>query len=481
MSRDQRLNDNWALLHAQNLAVANNAPLVIVFNLVPAFAGATARSYGFMLRALKVLAARAAEEFNIEFQLLLGEPQTTVVEFVASRQASALICDYSPTRVAKKWRAAVADGVHALPSDAAIPVLEVDAHNISPVWHTSNKCEFGARTIRPKVHKAMGSFLVEFPPLKRHPHGSAQALTSAHWTSALDSLTGMDSSVPEVDWCVPGEDAAAVALDAFMGGGGAFARLAKFGDDRNDPTKRSGSSNLSPYLHFGHLSAQRVALEVMRLEARGRSRGVVLESLFPDERTTGPHSFLEELVVRRELSDNFVEYNAHYDSIEGAHAWAQATIEEHRSDPRPILYTRDQLERAATKDDLWNAAQREMVSRGKMHGFLRMYWAKKILEWSPSTEEALASALYLNDKYELDGRDPNGYVGCLWAIAGVHDRAWGPERPIFGKIRYMNYDGCKRKFSIPSYVAANPRLSMNSAKSSSSSASSPKPAFGASK
>jgi deoxyribodipyrimidine photo-lyase len=458
-------------LHAQRLAIANAAPLVILFNLVPAFTGATARTYGFMIRALKVLAARASDEFNMEFQLLLGDPQDTVVAFVVARQASALVCDYSPTRVAKQWRAAVAAGVRASPSnDNVIPVLEVDAHNVSPVWATSNKCEFGARTIRPKVHKAMPAFLVEFPALQRHPHGGPEApAAGVDWSLALSSLTGLDPSVAEVDWCVPGEDAAAAALDAFLGGGGSSSRLAKYGVDRNDPTKRRGSSNLSPYLHFGHVSAQRVALEVLRLETQGaRSRVDALEALFPAERSTGPQAFLEELVVRRELSDNFVEYNEHYDSIAGAHAWAQATIDEHRADPRPVVYTRDQLERAATKDDLWNAAQREMVARGKMHGFLRMYWAKKILEWSPSSEAALASALYLNDKYELDGRDPNGYVGCLWAIAGVHDRAWGPERPIFGKVRYMNYDGCKRKFSITAYVAANPRLSASSSSSNSS-------------
>jgi len=161
--------------------------------------------------------------------------------------------------------------------------------------------------------------------------------------------------------------------------------------------------------------------------------------------------FIEELVVRRELSDNFCHYNEKYDSLEGCAQWAQDSLKLHASDKRAHVYSLEQLEKAKTHDDLWNAAQLEMVHKGKMHGFLRMYWAKKILEWSATPEDALAHSITLNDKYNLDGRDPNGYVGCMWSIGGVHDMGW-KERPIFGKIRYMNYDGCKRKFKIQNFV-----------------------------
>lgn len=194
-------------------------------------------------------------------------------------------------------------------------------------------------------------------------------------------------------------------------------------------------SNLSSYLHFGQISAQRVALEVQPFIEYAESQ----------------KSFLEELIVRRELSDNFCFYNKYYDSFEGFPNWAKKTLNEHRNDKREFIYSLQQFEDAKTHDDLWNAAQIEMTTTGKMHGFMRMYWAKKILEWSASPEDALETAIYLNDKYELDGRDPNGYVGCAWSIGGVHDRAWA-ERPVFGKIRFMNYNGCKRKFDINSYI-----------------------------
>ena len=242
----------------------------------------------------------------------------------------------------------------------------------------------------------------------------------------------VDRSVAEVDWLGPGEVAARQVLRHFLKN-----KLAEYGEKRNDPTKDM-VSNLSPYLHFGHISAQRVALEVQKHPMDEKKKD----------------SFLEELIVRRELADNFCLYNGKYDQFEGFHPWAQKTLNEHRSDEREYLYSLDEFEEAKTHDDLWNAAQIEMVRRGKMHGYMRMYWAKKILEWTESPEAALEIAIFLNDKYELDGRDSNGYAGIAWSVGGVHDRAWN-ERPVFGKIRYMSYNGCKRKFDIKSYIQKN--------------------------
>jgi deoxyribodipyrimidine photo-lyase len=178
-----------------------------------------------------------------------------------------------------------------------------------------------------------------------------------------------------------------------------------------------------------------VALEVQALGAESAST----------------EAFLEELIIRRELSDNFCYYEPDYDSFAGFPDWARRTLEEHRKDEREFLYTKKQFEDAATHDELWNAAQREMVTTGKMHGYMRMYWAKKILEWTESPEEALDVAIKLNDKYELDGRDPNGYTGVAWSIGGVHDRPWF-ERHVFGKVRYMNARGCARKFDVSRYI-----------------------------
>jgi deoxyribodipyrimidine photo-lyase len=214
--------------------------------------------------------------------------------------------------------------------------------------------------------------------------------------------------------------------------------LQDYNEKKNDPNF-SVLSNLSPYLHFGQISAQKIALEAKKLEA---DYG---ESI---------NSFLEEMIIRRELSDNYCLYNKNYNSFEGFPAWAKRTLNEHRKDKREYLYDLADFENAKTHDDLWNAAQIEMVKTGKMHGYMRMYWAKKILEWTESPEQAFEYGVYLNDKYELDGRDPNGYVGVAWSVGGVHDRAW-TERPVFGKIRYMNYNGCKRKFNVASYIEKN--------------------------
>ncbi len=207
---------------------------------------------------------------------------------------------------------------------------------------------------------------------------------------------------------------------------------------RNDPIKNA-ISNLSPYLHFGQISAQRVALEVEKAKSDIKSK----------------ESFLDELIVRKELADNFCYYNPFYDKFIGFPAWAKETLNSHRHDQRDHIYTLEELEAGKTYDPLWNASQLELLSKGKMHGYLRMYWAKKILEWSESPEKALETAIYLNDKYELDGRDPNGYTGIAWSIGGVHDRAW-KEREIFGKIRYMSYEGSKRKFDVNAYIAKFP-------------------------
>ena len=208
-------------------------------------------------------------------------------------------------------------------------------------------------------------------------------------------------------------------------------KLVGYERDRNDPNI-DGQSGLSPYLHFGQISAQRVALEVLKgMKDAG--------------------AFLEELIVRKELSDNYCYYNQHYDDMQGFPAWAIKSLAEHEKDRREYLYTQQELEKARTHDDLWNAAQNEMLQTGKMHGYMRMYWAKKILEWTESPAAALRAAIYLNDRYELDGRDANGYAGIAWSLGGLHDRAW-KERAIFGKVRYMSYKGAKSKFDVQSYI-----------------------------
>ncbi|MDD5555996.1 MAG: deoxyribodipyrimidine photo-lyase [bacterium] len=420
MQRDQRARDNWALLHAQRLALDLRSPLAVVFCLVPAFLGATMRQYRFMLGGLRETEASLREK-GIPFFLLAGNPPDEIPAFLARRRAGALVVDFNPLRIAAEWRREVA-------ARAAVPVVEVDAHNIVPCRVASEKAEVGARTFRPKIARLLPSFLTDIPALAPHPFPWSGAVEAPDWRSAERRIRA-DRGVPEVGWIRPGERAAARALREF-----ASERLPLYEERRNDPAEE-WTSRLSPYLHFGQISAQRVALEAKRSPARKGSR----------------EAFLEELVVRRELADNFCRYTEHYDGVDGFPAWARKSLDRHAGDRRPFLYTFERLERGGTHDEIWNAAQREMVARGFMHGYMRMYWGKKLLEWTASPAEALEIAIRLNDRYELDGRDPNGYAGIAWCIGGVHDRPW-PERPVFGIIRSMSAGGCRSKFSVGAYI-----------------------------
>jgi deoxyribodipyrimidine photo-lyase len=432
MSRDQRVRDNWALLYACQQASKNGAPVAVAFNLVTEYYNAGARQFAFMVKGLQVLAPKL-EALGIPFFLLQGNPEETIPKLVKDCNASLLVTDYGPLRLGRQWRDTVANTVDC-------PFHEVDAHNVVPVWEASDKREYAARTIRPKIHNKLPQFMREFPDvpqqdLKKWP-GSAPTPEKINWEAISSEIAARGAAVPEVSWIKPGEDA---AMEALSGPQGFLtkARLAKYSDKRNDPSIPDALSGLSPYLHFGQLSPQRAALEAAKHKAVHKA---------------SVDGFLEELVIRRELADNYCHYVPNYDSLDAAYDWARDTLQAHAGDKREFLYTREQFEAGKTHDKLWNAAQLEMVATGKMHGYIRMYWAKKILEWTASPQEALEVSIYLNDKWELDGRDPNGYVGCMWSVAGIHDQGWG-ERAVFGKIRYMNFAGCKRKFDVEKYCA----------------------------
>jgi deoxyribodipyrimidine photo-lyase len=311
----------------------------------------------------------------------------------------------------------------------------VNVDNVVPVWHASDKRQVGARTLRPRINKKVADFLQKYPKFQgnrqQHLQKSSSLELPEFTMQAYQDFLQMDPSVPAVPWATPGTDAAKKQFTFFVQNG-----LAKFDMLRNDPTQKSICSNLSPWLNHGHLSFQRCVMAVKKL----------------NEHASGTASFVEEGLIRKELSDNLLFYSPlDYDSLTTAAGWAQETLETHASDPREYLYSLEELEQAKTHDDLWNAAQMQVVQEGQMHGFLRMYWAKKILEWTESPTFALSAAQYFNDKYALDGRDPNGFVGVGWSIMGIHDMGW-KEREIFGKIRYMNYAGCKRKFKVDVFV-----------------------------
>lgn len=419
MSRDQRIEDNYAILYTKELAEKNATFYSIIFNIVPEFLGATIRQYDFMLKGLEELEKKCAEK-NIPFYVVMGQPEDTISEFVNKNNIGILITDFSPLRIYTKWKKEVSKKI-------SIPFYEVDAHNIVPCFHASSKQEFAARTIRPKILKLLPDFLEEFPRLPSQ-RNSTQKNTQISWNEIRKKLK-IDFSVKEISWIEPGEKAAEKNLQKFI-----KEKLETYAEDRNDPSK-DGQSNLSPYLHFGQIASQRIALEIQKSSASKKAKEV----------------FLEELIVRKELSDNFCFYNQKYDSIEAFPKWATETLKKHEKDKREFIYSLKEFEFSKTHDDLWNAAQTELVVLGKMHGYMRMYWAKKILEWTKNAADALKIAIYLNDKYELDGRDPNGYVGILWSLAGLHDRPWF-DRKIFGTVRYMNYNGAKNKFDIEKYI-----------------------------
>jgi len=445
MSRDARAADNWALLHARAIAAAADAPLAVVFALAPSFLAAPWRAYAFLLAGLREV-ERDLRALQIPFAVLHGaDPRDTVTAFVRAHGVGRVVVDFNPLRPAREWRADVGDRLAA----AGVRLEEVDAHNIVPCWVASAKLEFAARTIRPKIERLVDAFLEPFPALTPQAMSWPSPLPAVDWAAAEASLA-VDRSIGVAEAVAPGPAAARRALDAFLSGS-----LDGYTKRRNDPNA-DGQSGLSPYLHFGQIAPARVALDVRARAADVRAMGAGGVDVDIDEdhvvaRSADVAAFLEELIVRRELADNFCLHQPAYDGFDGFHAWAQRTLDAHRGDARDALYDIDDFERAATHDDLWNACQRQMVRTGKMHGYLRMYWAKMILAWSATPEEALATAIVLNDRYELDGRDPNGYAGIAWAIGGVHDRPWF-DRPVFGTVRYMSASGAARKFDVPAYV-----------------------------
>ncbi len=418
MVRDKRFNDNWALYAAQRAALKYKVSLHVCFQFNAKVSSSTIREYEFLFSGLQETEL-SLSQYNIQFHLLKGNASHEIPFLCSKLKVGALLTDYSPLKLYKRRLNQVLDKL-------SFPVYQVDTHNIIPVWKTSDKKEFAAHTIRRKINLLLDEYLTDIPNCIIHPYGITKK-SSINWEKIIDDLN-VDRMVKSVDWIIPGEKSALDRLNFFKN------NVQDYSTNRNDPTLNK-LSNLSPYFHFGQISAQRVAYEIKKSNITEADKDV----------------FLEEMIVRRELADNFCEYESSYDYFEGFHPWAQKTLNEHRKDNRDYIYSYDEFEQSKTHDALWNAAQNQMKFQGKMHGFMRMYWAKKILEWSKSPEIALQVSIILNDKYELDGRDPNGYTGIAWSIGGIHDRAWF-ERPVYGKIRYMNYNGCKRKFKVKEYI-----------------------------
>ncbi|QEH38315.1 Deoxyribodipyrimidine photo-lyase [Aquisphaera giovannonii] len=422
MQRAQRGLDNPALNMAIAVGNAAGLPVVAAFGLTADYPGAQRRHYRFLVEGLVDAEADLAKR-GVPLAVRLGRPADVVPAFAEEVRAAFVVGDENPVRVGMQWRDRVARALR-------VPFHLVDADVVVPS-SLFPKEEFAARTLRPKIHRVLGDYLKPIPAISaRHawPDGKAPRGEAIGVDPLMAKLKVAGAG--EVPGYVGGTREALRRLRRFV-----RERLDRYASDRNEPTPYT-TTELSAHLHFGHISPLTIALEV-------RDSGA------PEECVA---SLVEELIVRRELSINFVARNPNYDRLAGCPAWGLKTLAEHADDPRPVRYTAKQLEAGETHDPLWNASQKEMVLTGRMHNFLRMYWAKKILEWSPDAETAFDVTLDLNDRYEMDGRDPNGYTGVAWAIGGKHDRPW-PSRPIFGTVRFMSYESTRRKIDSAAYIA----------------------------
>jgi len=565
MHREFRAHDNWALSYAKKEAHTRNVPLLVCCMPNCGTPVATLRQVKFLQEGLEetctllerleipVLIASFPPEYETiaantsalgegtktassfchtlrhDLPVAKAQQQTQIAHFSATHmvtlfqhiQPSLIITDFDSLREKRQLVQAVAKAVECA-------VYYVDSRNIVPCLAASEKREYGARTLRPKIHRLLHEYIQPLPdPLwgqkdsntsaasqspDERPHSGfffslseyaeqlrqclrksestlvvegdqtvqegqstgneqtgadkragntafscaefvvpASEMDWDQWVSGVAGTSQKDTVQP-VKWLPAGEDGARRTLITF------FKHKLALYSQRNDPTV-DALSNLSPYLHLGMISAQRIVVEL----ERGRLTGAMHDWLNEDALIPLPtlgaveqeyvDSFVEELVVRRELSDNFCWYAEEYDAFSCFPDWAKHTLDECRDDDRDYIYVLAEWDAAKTHDPLWNAAQQELLNTGKIHGYMRMYWCKKILEWSATPEEALQTAIYLNDRYALDGCDSNGYTGIAWSIGGVHDRGW-KKRPVYGSIRYMNDRGAARKFNVKQYIQA---------------------------
>jgi deoxyribodipyrimidine photo-lyase len=425
MQRAQRGIDNHAVNVAVKAANALGLPLVVYFAGITNFPNSNLRHYCFLNQGLPDIEANLAAR-NISF-VLRNAPNESHERLLADVRAAMVVGDENPMREPERWRRELAAKIR-------IPFWTVDADVVVPS-KLIEKAQYGAYTIRPRLYRLLPEFLVAYENPKaayawHRPKGFVADSVHEDMTKGWKEL---DRSVGPVTAWTGGTHAGLKRLKLFTG------RMLKDYDTQRNKPEVDGTSAMSPYLHFGHVGPLTIALTVEAAVKKDPALKAARDAYF------------NELIVWRELAVNFVRYTAMYDSAECAEDWAKRTIADHAKDQRERLYSLRELERAETYDELWNSAQLQMVQHGWMHNYMRMYWAKKILEWTPDVATAVKSAIYLNDKYELDGRDPSGYAGIAWSMLGKFDRAWG-ERPVFGKIRYMSGASTGRKFDSNLYI-----------------------------
>lgn len=426
MQQSQRAEWNHALEYAILRANELNLPVAVVFGLMDDYPEANERHYAFMLEGLTET-FQTLEKRGIGAFIGRGHPADVALK--AGRDAALIVCDMGYLRHQAEWRTKVAE-------KAGCEVVEIESDVVVPVETASDHAEYMARTIRPKLLRRLDEFLMPVKEIKPRMN------TDIH--GCFQGLEKLIPKIPNNGKFRGGTAEAKKRLKKFIA-----ESLAVYEAHSNQP-QTGDISMLSPYLHFGQISPLYIALEIQACTVG---------------RVTSPGGknpadvFLEQLIIRRELAMNFVWFTPDYDKFSCLPDWAKLPLKNHANDKREYLYTREQLEQSQTHDLYWNAAMTEMRVTGFMHNYMRMYWGKKVLEWSPSPEEAFETLLAINNKYFLDGRDPNSYAGVAW-VFGKHDTAWA-ERPIFGKTRYMNAAGLKRKCDIEGYVEKVARFTAN--------------------
>ncbi len=418
MQASQRAECNHALEYAISQANERKQPLIVYLGITDRFPEAGERHYYFMLEGLKTV-QQSLKQRGIGMLVEYVSPELGAVKYAGN--ASLVVCDRGYLKIQKGWRNYVAQHIEC-------PLMQVESDVVVPVEAVSDKEEYSAATLRRKMHKVLHRYLVPLDEDAARIDSTRMEFGGCDLSNVAEAVAGIhtDRSVKPVSHFHGGMNEAGKKLKEFIDH-----KLYRYDELRNDPNE-DGVSGLSPYLHFGQISPLYIALEISRTSGKAED------------------AFLEELIVRRELSMNFVRYNPHYDDYQCLPGWAKRTLSEQQDTRREYVYSREELEKAQTHDAYWNAAEQEMVVTGKMHGYMRMYWGKKILEWTAKPEDAYATALYLNNKYELDGRDPNGFAGVAWCF-GKHDRPWG-GRTVFGNVRYISAGGLKRKFDADRYA-----------------------------
>jgi len=424
MQQSQRAEWNHALEYAIGRANELDLPVCAVLGLMDEDPEANERHVAFMLAGLAET-FRTLERRGIGARIVRGHPAEVALR--AGRTAALIVCDAGYLRHQAEWRARVAD-------EAECEVVEVESDVVVPVESASDHAEYMARTLRPKLLKQLDEFLKPVTEIKpRIGADEREFFKGAGFDGLLQDLK-IDRSVGAVSRFKGGTSEAKKRLNRFIAGS-----LAVYSRHSNQP-QTDDVSELSPYLRFGQISPLYIALEIQKSAASADAK----------------KAFFEQLIVRRELAVNFVWFTPDYDRFSCLPDWARLTLKHHAQDKREFLYTREELENSQTHDPYWNAAMTEMRVSGFMHNYMRMYWGKKVLEWSPAPEEAFETLLAINNKYFLDGRDPNSYAGVAW-VFGKHDTAWA-ERSVFGKVRFMNAAGLKRKCDIEGYVKKVSRI-----------------------